>query len=103
MRSILLSYTVKIRNEDQQDSLGNLATSLNRMTQTLEENFTALKNRNKELDQFAYVAAHDLKAPLRGVTTVVKWIEDELTSELSQQTGCWPTPAPAGPTRSTRK
>jgi signal transduction histidine kinase len=78
-------YTVKIRNEDQQDSLGNLATSLNRMTQTLEENFTALENRNKELDQFAYVAAHDLKAPLRGVTTVVKWIEDELASELSPQ------------------
>jgi len=78
-------YTVKIRNEDQQDSLGNLAASLNRMTQTLEENFTALENRNKELDQFAYVAAHDLKAPLRGVTTVVKWIEDELTSELSPQ------------------
>ncbi|MBO0357474.1 CHASE3 domain-containing protein [Hymenobacter sp. BT186] len=78
-------YTVKIRNEDQQDSLGNLATSLNRMTQTLEENFTALQNRNKELDQFAYVAAHDLKAPLRGVTTVVKWIEDELANELSAQ------------------
>ncbi|UOG75833.1 ATP-binding protein [Hymenobacter tibetensis] len=78
-------YTVKVKNEDQKDSLGNLATSLNRMTQTLEENFTALQNRNKELDQFAYVAAHDLKAPLRGVTTVVKWIEDELASELGQQ------------------
>ncbi|UOQ67107.1 sensor histidine kinase [Hymenobacter volaticus] len=78
-------YTVKIRSEEQQDSLGNLATSLNRMTQTLEENFTTLKNRNKELDQFAYVAAHDLKAPLRGVTTVLKWIEDELASEISQQ------------------
>jgi signal transduction histidine kinase len=78
-------YTVKIRTEEQQDSLGNLATSLNRMTQTLEENFTALQNRNNELDQFAYVAAHDLKAPLRGVTTVVKWIEDELASELGPQ------------------
>ena len=78
-------YSVKVRNEKQQDSLGNLAASLNRMTQTLEENFTTLENRNKELDQFAYVAAHDLKAPLRGVTTVLKWIEDELASEISQQ------------------
>ncbi|HEX8429059.1 sensor histidine kinase [Hymenobacter sp.] len=78
-------YTVKIRSEKQQDSLGNLATSLNRMTQTLEENFTTLENRNKELDQFAYVAAHDLKAPLRGVTTVLKWIEDELASEIGEQ------------------
>ncbi|HEX8350370.1 MAG TPA: ATP-binding protein [Hymenobacter sp.] len=77
-------YSVRIRDKEQ-DSLGNLATSLNRMTQTLDAAFDALDNRNKELDQFAYVASHDLKAPLRGVMTVVKWIEDELPHELSGQ------------------
>ncbi|SHL71288.1 sensor histidine kinase [Hymenobacter psychrotolerans] len=76
-------YSVKISSGRQQDSLGNLATSLNLMTQALEDSFTALQNRNKELDQFAYVASHDLKAPVRGVLTVLKWIEDELHSELS--------------------
>ncbi|WP_180754334.1 ATP-binding protein [Hymenobacter sp. DG01] len=77
-------YSVKITDQEQ-DSLGNLATALNRMTQTLDTSFTALENRNRELDQFAYVASHDLKAPLRGVVTVVKWIEDELPHELSPQ------------------
>ncbi|UOQ76077.1 ATP-binding protein [Hymenobacter sp. 5516J-16] len=77
-------YTVKISDQEQ-DSLGNLATALNHMTQTLDTSFTALENRNRELDQFAYVASHDLKAPLRGVVTVVKWIEDELSQELSPQ------------------
>jgi signal transduction histidine kinase len=77
-------YSVRIRDREQ-DSLGNLATSLNRMTQTLDAAFEALEYRNKELDQFAYVASHDLKAPLRGVMTVVKWIEDELPHELSDQ------------------
>ncbi|WP_052732834.1 sensor histidine kinase [Hymenobacter terrenus] len=77
-------YTVKI-TDTAEDNLGGLATSLNRMTQTLDASFSALEKRNLELDQFAYVASHDLKAPLRGVTTIVKWIEDELAAELSPQ------------------
>ena len=77
-------YTVTI-TDSAADNLGGLAVSLNRMTQTLESTFSALEKRNQELDQFAYVASHDLKAPLRGVTTIVKWIEDELTAELSPQ------------------
>ncbi|WP_170172621.1 sensor histidine kinase [Hymenobacter rigui] len=83
-RVVAGDYTVKISDQEQ-DSLGNLATSLNHMTQALDTSFTALENRNRELDQFAYVASHDLKAPLRGVVTVVKWIEDELPHELSPQ------------------
>ena len=77
-------YSVKITDMTA-DNLGGLAASLNRMTQTLDASFSALEKRNRELDQFAYVASHDLKAPLRGVTTIVKWIEEELTAELSPQ------------------
>jgi signal transduction histidine kinase len=75
-------YTVKIADSGQ-DRLGSLATLLNQMTQALDEAFSTLEKRNKELDQFAYVASHDLKAPLRGLTTIVKWIEDEQADELS--------------------
>src|SRR4029079_489521 len=33
---------------------------------------------NRELDQFAYVASHDLKAPLRGIANLTQWIEEDL-------------------------
>lgn len=75
-------YKVKITDSGQ-DRLGSLATRLNQMTQALDDAFGTLEKRNQELDQFAYVASHDLKAPLRGLSAIVKWIEDEQAAELS--------------------
>jgi len=40
----------------------------------------ALARSNQELDQFAYVASHDLKAPLRGIANLSQWIEEDLGS-----------------------
>lgn len=37
-----------------------------------------LEKKNKELDQFAYIVSHDLKAPLRGITNISNWIEEDL-------------------------
>lgn len=67
------------------DELTHLSQSLNVMSATLDKNFTELERKNKELDQFAYVVSHDLKAPLRGIDNVCHWIEEDMEHELSPQ------------------
>jgi len=38
-----------------------------------------------ELDQFAYVASHDLKAPLRGIANLAEWIREDCGEALGEQ------------------
>lgn len=45
---------------------------------------TQLDRSNRELDEFAYVASHDLKAPLRGIASVTEWLEEDLESILTE-------------------
>lgn len=65
------------------DELSKLGHSLNDMAKILSENISLLKRKNEELDQFAYIVSHDLKAPLRGIDNVITWIQEDHLQELS--------------------
>ncbi len=51
----------------------------------LTETTAQLRKRNSELDQFAYVASHDLKAPLRAIANLSQWLEDDLSEMLEPE------------------
>jgi PAS domain S-box-containing protein len=51
----------------------------------LEKAKAALEDRNDQLDQFVYAASHDLKAPLRGITNLSEWLEEDLSGQLSEE------------------
>lgn len=55
------------------------------MSDKLSKNIHELEKRNEELDKFAYVVSHDLKAPVRGIHNVIKWIEEDLGHELTPE------------------
>jgi len=56
----------------------NDITARKRAERERERLIGALARSNQELDQFAYVASHDLKAPLRGIANLSQWIEEDL-------------------------
>ncbi|MEO8416553.1 MAG: CHASE3 domain-containing protein, partial [Ginsengibacter sp.] len=64
------------------DELSSLAKSLNFMAHELSKNIFLIKQSNAELNQFAHIVSHDLKAPLRGIGNVISWIEEDHCEEL---------------------
>ncbi len=53
-------------------------------TESLGKVITELERSNRELDEFAYTASHDLKEPLRGITINANFLAREQLSEKGE-------------------
>ncbi|WP_414619837.1 CHASE3 domain-containing protein [Calothrix sp. CCY 0018] len=58
---------------------------LSRLSLLLANTNQALTERNQELDSFAYIASHDLKAPLRGIASLSQWLEEDIKNDLTPE------------------
>ena len=62
------------------------ATELTVLNNSLNLTNRSLVESNRELDRFAYITAHDLKAPLRAIASLSEWVEEDLEDALSPET-----------------
>lgn len=61
-----------------------LAKSLRARETQLEANTLELTNSNDQLDNFAYIASHDLRSPLRAIDNLADWIIEDCEEILPE-------------------
>ncbi|VEP15665.1 Bacteriophytochrome (Light-regulated signal transduction histidine kinase) [Hyella patelloides LEGE 07179] len=68
-----------------ENSLQEKALQLEWANQELLNITSLLKKRNQELDHFAYVTSHDLKAPLRAIANLATWLSEDLEDQIPEE------------------
>ncbi len=58
---------------------------LEKLNKDLESAVWELRRANKELQEFAYITAHDLKTPLRGIGTLANWISTDYADKFDKE------------------
>ncbi len=58
---------------------------LEKLNKDLQAAVWELRRANKELQEFAYITAHDLKTPLRGIGTLANWLSTDYADKFDEE------------------
>jgi len=75
------SVSAPIAMDERGDEIGKLAQALH----ILQQNVVALERSNSELNEFAHIASHDLKEPLRGLHRHAEFLIEDNKGKLGQE------------------
>ena len=66
------------------DELGVLAIEMNRAAKQIEKGRDELEEKNRDLEAYSYTLAHDLRAPLRSITSFSQILEMDAVDKLEE-------------------
>lgn len=81
--SIIVAYKIRVRAIQAQKRI--LEQQVEERTLTLHGLTKELEKKNKELEQFAYVASHDLREPLRTITSFIDLLQNQYKGKLDEK------------------
>jgi len=67
------------------DELGELAKEMNASAKLIETNRNQLLEKNSDLDSYSYTLAHDLRSPLRSITSFSQILAEETAEKLNEE------------------
>ena len=82
--NLALQEQIKERQQAEEENT-QLIASLREGKLMMAKQTQELARSNAELEQFAYVASHDLQEPLRGIISLVQLLEIEYKGQLAQE------------------
>ena len=74
----LFTQKKRFTDEDGQHFLMGIASDVTEREALISQ----LQKSNADLEEFAYIASHDLKSPLNGIRKLVSWIHDDYREQL---------------------
>jgi signal transduction histidine kinase len=79
-------YSIRIpRSLEGNDEIGILTSTSNKLLEQVEEAKTNLEIHIKDLDNFAHIVSHDLKAPLRGISGLAHFIAEDYYDKIGEE------------------
>ena len=83
------NFDTEFKPVSENDAFGNalvqMRENLRKASDEREQHISDVEKINRQLDEFVYIVSHDLKAPLRGISTLTTFIEEELSSQPNEK------------------
>ena len=83
--ALAVQIAIAIQQSEFVSAIKSRASELAIANRKLMSTMQQLEERNQELDDFASIASHDLRAPLRAIANLASWLEEDISDKIPDE------------------